>query len=536
MNSVARAGKRDSSALVIALIYTRVSSDEQAREGVSLDAQLSECRRYAARNRWVLGEEYQDVMAGTRDDRPRYQDLLVDVRRLRGERASVVVVVAALDRFGRKLLERVRCREELKQLGVPVHSVREGGEVSDLVANILASVAQEEVRRLGERIRASNQLIRDRGWYVVSRPAWGYAWRKATDEERAAGAPRKILEVDPVTAPYVREAYDRLARGDSMRSITRWLASLPDEARGGLTMGFAVVRRILTKYVYISRFGYKQAGIIDVDEVLRLPTQRWPAIIDDETWARALRQLALHRRVPKQASKRYLMSGMLRCSACGSRMSGWSSGRRPVYRCNPAGFEWDVVTPKRCSVTAPMDVVDPFVLAQMTALLEVVASHDAKMRAALRREWEHLRQPVKAGDAQRRAQHLEQVVERAKQRMTRAAEMFVDGNLDRTGYDGLCQKARADIEGADAELARLGEINADPTLPPLDEVLKDAGGWATPLRGADVPAQREVAATLIDHLEPRRVGYGRYEVSIVWTPLGEALEKMAAAMEATSAA
>src|SRR5438045_4647935 len=156
--------------LVTALIYTRVSTDEQAREGVSLDAQLSECRRYAARPGWVLGDEYQDILSGKLDDRPQYQALLAAVRRLRAEGRTVAVVVAALDRFGRKLLERVRCREELKVLGVATHSVREGGEVSDLVANILASVAQEESRRLGERVRASIRHISARGWHPAGSP------------------------------------------------------------------------------------------------------------------------------------------------------------------------------------------------------------------------------------------------------------------------------------------------------------------------------------------------------------------------------
>ena len=56
------------------------------------------------------------------------------MRRLRAEKRPVAVVVAALDRFGRHLLERVRCREELKSLGVETHSGREGGAVSDLIA------------------------------------------------------------------------------------------------------------------------------------------------------------------------------------------------------------------------------------------------------------------------------------------------------------------------------------------------------------------------------------------------------------------
>src|SRR5712692_11110672 len=116
------------SSITTALIYTRVSSDDQAREGVSLDAQLTECRRYVAQHGWAIGGEFPDILSGKRDDRPKYQALLSEVRRLRADGQAVAVVVMRLDRFGRRILERVRCRAELKQLGVPTHSVREGGE------------------------------------------------------------------------------------------------------------------------------------------------------------------------------------------------------------------------------------------------------------------------------------------------------------------------------------------------------------------------------------------------------------------------
>src|SRR5918993_1972165 len=89
-----------STTMTTALIYTRVSSEEQAREGVSLDAQLTESRRYAAQHGWMLGQEFQDVLSGKRDDRPAYQALLAEVRRLRAEEQPVVVVVFRLDRAG----------------------------------------------------------------------------------------------------------------------------------------------------------------------------------------------------------------------------------------------------------------------------------------------------------------------------------------------------------------------------------------------------------------------------------------------------
>jgi hypothetical protein len=91
-----------------------VWGDEQADTGTSLDAQTRECRWYVAERGWVLGGELSDVLTGRRTDRPDYQRLPQRVRDLRAERRAVVVVVAALDPFGRRVLERVRCREELK--------------------------------------------------------------------------------------------------------------------------------------------------------------------------------------------------------------------------------------------------------------------------------------------------------------------------------------------------------------------------------------------------------------------------------------
>jgi hypothetical protein len=75
-----------------------------------------------------------------------------------------------------------------------------------------------------------------------------------------------------------------------------------------------------------------------------------------------------------------------------------------------------------------------------------------------------------------------------------------------------------------------------PTLPPLADVLRAAGGWATALAGADVPTRREVLAELIERVVPVRLAPGRYRVEITWTPLGEALRALAAGAVTESAA
>src|SRR5262245_53953793 len=119
---------RLASGITQALIYTRVSTEDQANEGVSLGAQLAACRQYAKAYAWMIGAEFQDVLSGKRTDRPAYQALLNEVRRLRAEGRNVVIVVSRLDRFGRRLLEQVQRREELRGLGVAIHAALGGGE------------------------------------------------------------------------------------------------------------------------------------------------------------------------------------------------------------------------------------------------------------------------------------------------------------------------------------------------------------------------------------------------------------------------
>ena len=390
MKTVAHTASRG---ITTALIYTRVSSDDQAREGISLDEQLAESRRYCARQEgWLIGGEYTDVMSGKRDDRPDYQRLLADARRLRAEGRRVAVVLKRLDRFGRRVLERVRCREELKVLGVTTHSVSEGGEVSDLVANILASVAEEEVRRLGERVRDARRHVAGNGWRPVGVTRWGYRWRAATEAERAAGAPQMALEIDPETAPYVRETFARVAAGESIHSVTRWIATLPSAARGGRRLYSHSVSRILRAPVYVARQERHDGG-----DVLEGPVCRWPQLIEDVTWATAQRQIREHTRMPKQTSKRYVLTGLLRCPICRGRMVAWARCvGAPRYRCDRDAAQ--LGTEGRCRSGVLMHPVDAAVLAEVVGVVNAVASGDAEFRAALRRQWERLRQPAAAAD------------------------------------------------------------------------------------------------------------------------------------------
>src|SRR5215211_916618 len=479
---------REVQILPIALIYTRVSSEEQAREGVSLDAQLTECRRYAAQHGWMLGLEFQDVLSGKRDDRPAYQALLTEVRRLRADGQSVVVVVFRLDRLGRRILERVRCREELKVLGVPVHSVREGGEVSDLVANILASVAEEESRALGERVAAAKQHLTGNGWYITGQVPWGYQMRPATSEERAQGSPMTVLEPNPVEVPWVQEAFHRAGEGQTLRAVHRWVATLPNEARGGRVFAFQTFRTVLVSPVYVGRL------IHGNDDVLARPLARWEPLVDDATWQRIREYVDGHRRLPRQASQHYLLTGLLRCSVCGCRMGGKArKDRSRSYRCCGVNLGANAPVPG-CAITALADQVEQAVLAEVLPLIEGAVSTVPELQQALERAWNALRTPASLQDElqERQRQQLLREAEQARSRLTKAAVLFADGDIDKPGYELLRDKARVDLDAATEELGRLEVVGPGVVLPSLETVLAAAAGWGAAMQGGSVVAQREV--------------------------------------------
>jgi site-specific DNA recombinase len=526
--------------LTAALIYTRVSTDEQATNGLSLPTQLKEARRYAASMPdWVIGDEYQDVLSGKRSDRPGYQRLLAEAKRLRAEGRSVAVVVAALDRLGRDIHERVRVWRELDPLGVTFHSVREGGVVSEFVFNVLASVAREEVRRLAERVTAVRRDVRTNGWKAPGRSALGYRWRERTPDEQRAGAPASVLEVDPETAPVVVEAFRRAAAGESVRSVARWIASLPDEVRGRHEMAFRAVQKMLAAPVYVGR---PDQGDPDV---LARPPGRWAPLVSDDDWAAVQARIAGHRKMPRQASGRYLLSGLLFCPRCGERLCGSASpggrvladGRRatyPKYRCERRargavpGYEG----PTTCETSISAAAIDAAVVAQVGPVV-ALADAEPAVRAALRRAWRNL-QAGAAPDPGLRARigQLERTDAKARERLKQAALLLVDGGLDRQGYQAVKTQAERDLEAAEQELARLRRARpAPPVLPDLDAALSLLGGWSAIWHGGIVVEQRRVLEALVDRVVPIRVGYGKYEAGLTWTPLGDALRELAAVNE-----
>jgi hypothetical protein len=335
-----------------------------------------------------------------------------------------------------------------------------------------------------------------------------------------------VLDLDPIQTPWVHEAFRRAADWQSLQSVYRWIRGLPEDARGGRSMPYQAVRRLLASPLYVARPLHGDA------DVLARPVAHWPAIVDDRTWQRVRGRVAQHQHVPRQASRRYLLAGFLRCHCCGARMHGHQRRQAPKYRCTAARHGAEAGR-RACYAELHGDRVDAAVLAEVLPLIEGAVSTLPELREALERAWAALREPATVQDElqERQRQQVLRDAEQARHRLTRAAVLFADEDIDKVGYELLRNKAQADLEAATEALGHLEIVEPRITLPPLETVLAAADGWSAVMRDDEIAAQREVLAVLIERVVPVRVGRGQYEVEITWTPLGEGLRHAIRALQ-----
>lgn len=140
-----------------AAIYTRVSTADQ-----STDRQLRELRDYAKARGWEIVRETQETASGASQKRPLREEVLQMAR----TRAIDVVLVQALDRWGRSVQDLILTMAELETLGVafvvPGH-IDMSTPMGRMMAHLLSAVAEFERELIRERVRSGLAKARAKG-------------------------------------------------------------------------------------------------------------------------------------------------------------------------------------------------------------------------------------------------------------------------------------------------------------------------------------------------------------------------------------
>src|SRR3569623_2528006 len=136
-----------------AMLYARVSTDEQARSGYSLAQQLEALRAYAAQEGYEILEEVVDAgQSGASLERPGMDR----VRDLVAAGGGSVVLAQDRDRFTREPAYHYLLRREFEEHGTKIRALNDRGDDSpegELTAGILDQLAKYERAKIAERTR-----------------------------------------------------------------------------------------------------------------------------------------------------------------------------------------------------------------------------------------------------------------------------------------------------------------------------------------------------------------------------------------------
>ena len=177
-----------------AALYLRVSTT-----GQTVENQRPECEQLARARGYEIVEVFEEQESAAKR-RPAFEAMMEGARRGRFK----VVIVWALDRFGRSFVKNILDVKELDRLGVATVSVREtwldttSGLVRDILLGVFSAMAEHERGRLIERVRAGMERAKVKG----------------TKSGRAIGRP-------PASPILLHAAAERVRAGEQARAVAR---------------------------------------------------------------------------------------------------------------------------------------------------------------------------------------------------------------------------------------------------------------------------------------------------------------------------
>jgi len=226
--------KRTESTVASLVGYTRVSTEEQAREGVSLDAQAERIRAYCVAHGFTLaGLESDAGISGkvAPDGRP---GLARALERIRDGEADGLVVLK-LDRLSRSTRDVLDLVDETRDDGWRLISVSEhldtGSAAGRLVVTVLAALSEMEREQIGERTTFALDAIAREG-RARSRFT-PYGWRTENGGTTVKAGDRSEFVPHPAEQTVLRRILRLRRQGNGARRIASALNVQGPNPRSG---------------------------------------------------------------------------------------------------------------------------------------------------------------------------------------------------------------------------------------------------------------------------------------------------------------
>lgn len=380
-------------------LYARVSTDEQAKEGYSLNAQVEKMRAFCFSQGWTIYKEYVEEGRSAKDiDRPQLQSLLANMN------SFDVVLVYKLDRLSRNVSDINILLNTFEKNNVAFKSVTEPYDTTTaqgkLLINIFASLAQFEREQLAERVFMGMNRKHEEGERNGGRPPYGYDYLEGE------------LIVNEEEAKWVRKMFDE-AELKGAYTITGILNQNRVRTKGNTLWNTTMVSYVLSNPLYygMTRWNYKKKGKRTYDEIL-VPGKHEPIITKEQfDKVSAIRK---KRSVTKTKGQSiYPFSSILKCNRCGRYLYG-------AMRKQTGGKIYRFY---KCGGRSLKGVCDMPIIGENTVDEEFIKNLDLAQVEVQMPEQETV-------DIKR----IEKELRKTKERIERLEELYIDGDIPKKKY------------------------------------------------------------------------------------------------------
>ena len=320
--------------LKIGCAYIRVSDERQ--DEYSPDSQLKKIREYASKEGYIIPDEYvfyDDGISGRnvkkRDD---FNKMIATAKEK--SHPFETIFVWKFSRFARNQEQAILYKNLLRKNNVSVVSVSEpipDGHFGTLIERIIEWMDEFYSINLGVEVSRGMEEKISRGEPICNAP-FGYYMKD------------KQWLIDETESAFVREAFQRFADGEGMRSIAIDFGNRGVRTKQGNPPENRWIDYMLNNPSYIGKVRQSPNGSRAIskrdyhNEEIKIVDGQHEAIISMELWEKVQARLKqIKASYPKYAKREqkvdYMLKGLVRCSCCGGTLAINGGGKTPALQC-----------------------------------------------------------------------------------------------------------------------------------------------------------------------------------------------------------
>lgn len=465
--------------MIPAAAYIRVSSDMQVEQGSSLPSQLAAVKDFAAKNNYVIADEYiftDEGISARTDDRPAFRRMVALAKQKTPPFRAIICYESS--RFSRNREDSIVYKGLLRRRGIEIRFVKQDfgdGPTAMLMEGITEVIDEWFSANFAiETVRGHKQNVRD-GYSTGGRPPYGLRVGHTQNEH---GKDKSVWEPNPETAPIVQRIYAEYAGGNGYNIITDGLNrdQVPSPSGGSWNKNTLhyILHHNTAAYLGTQIYGRQKPRKLHFDgkynpsDQWEIKENAWEAVITKEEAVMVEKRAKHYQSHPRQErdekdGPRYLLTGRIYCGECGAAMVGTTCGRNSYYyRCNTRSLKGNTCCAAPLASTAKIE----------GAVIGAIKKHlcDAEFLKKIYADGQERYKNIEPSDKDS-IEKLRESLGKIEKKRNRIIENIADGVIHGKQARPILEKLDAD----ETELGdRLRQAEYYAASAPVDEISYDA--------------------------------------------------------------